>query len=270
MIFADSHVHLAMPAIGSDLPEVLARARQSGVTRMMTCATSMADAEANIALARDHADSGLVAAVGFHPHQARDWSEGSEVELSKAIDASPQVAAIGEVGLDFHYNLSPPHRQTEALRRQIALARSTGLPLVVHCRKARDELSRILVEEKARDAGGVIHCFTEDAAFARFCLGLGFYVSFSGILTFKNAEEIRAAAKVVPLDRILVETDSPYLAPAPHRGRRNEPARVVDVARAVAELRNMTLADFASATSSNFEALFARRHRSGESPHPSG
>ena len=255
-MFADSHAHLSMPAFDADVSVVIARAREAGVTRMMTCATSMADAAINLSIARRHA---LRASVGFHPHHASDWDETSETSLRTLIDSSPEIAAIGEVGLDFHYNYSPPDAQCDVLRHQIRLAKLVGLPLIVHCRNARELIKQIFVEEGAREAGGVLHCFSEDADFARFCLEQGFFVSFSGIVTFKNAEQIRDAARMVPLDSLLVETDAPYLAPVPHRGRRNEPSHVVEVARFVAQLKSLPPEAVAASTRANFDRIFPPR-----------
>ncbi|HEY3175895.1 MAG TPA: TatD family hydrolase [Candidatus Polarisedimenticolia bacterium] len=263
-MLADSHAHLSMPAFEHDLDEVVARARAAGVTRVMTCATSMADATENLALARAH---GLKASVGFHPHHAKQWDDDSETALRDLVEASPEIAAIGEVGLDYHYSFSPHDTQREVLRRQIALARSVRLPLIIHTRDAAGDLRRILEEEDARDVGGVLHCFSEDAGFARFCLDIGFYVSFSGIITFRKADLIREACRIVPLERMLIETDSPYLAPIPHRGKRNEPALVAEVARFAAELRGIAVPDLADAVSTGFDRLFgvpgARNARSG-------
>lgn len=253
---ADSHAHLSMAAFDADLDAVVARARRAGVDRIMTCATSLADAEKNTAIAERHA---LAASVGFHPHQAAQWDEGSEPALRRLISEHHRIAAIGEVGLDYHYNFSPPATQREVLRRQIALARSTRLPLIIHTREATEDLRSILVEENAREAAGVLHCFSEDADFARFCLDLGFFISFSGILTFRKADEIREAARIVPLDRLMVETDSPYLAPVPHRGRRNEPSFVVEVARFVARLRRISSEEVDAATGAAFDRLFDPR-----------
>jgi len=262
-VYVDSHAHLSMPVFEADLEDVLARAGRAGVTAVMTCATSLSDAAKNIAIARSRDDCRILASVGFHPHQASEWDEGSEAALRGFIASSPEVAAIGEVGLDFHYNFSPPDVQRDVLRRQAALARSVGLPLIVHCRSAREDMERILDGEDARQAGGVLHCFSEDADFARFCLDRGFHISFSGILTFKNAGAIRDAAAVVPLDRILVETDAPYLAPVPHRGRRNEPAHVVEVTRYLAALKRVPVDRLAEATMENFGRLFGRKRAAG-------
>lgn len=256
-MYADSHAHLAQPAFTEDLRQVLTRASAAGVERVMTCATSLADAEANLAAARI-GGAGLKAAAGFHPHQAKEWNDDSEAALRTLISAAPEIAAIGEVGLDFHYDYSPRETQMEVLRTQIALARSLSLPLIVHCRNAREEIQRIFVEEKARDVGGVLHCFSEDPAFARFCVAQGFYVSFSGIVTFPRSTTIREAARVVPLDRLLAETDSPFLAPIPFRGRRNEPSLVKEVTQALATLRGEPVEDVAAATVENFDRLFGR------------
>ncbi len=257
-MYADAHAHLSMPDFDEDRDEVLARAARAGVTSVMSCATSLSDAARNIAVTRASGEVRVLASVGFHPHQASQWDDGSESALRELIASSPEVVAIGEVGLDYHYNFSPPEVQRDVLRRQAALARSVGLPLVIHCRNAREDMTRLLDGDDAREAGGVLHCFSEDADFARHCLDRGFYISFSGILTFRNAGEIRDAAAIVPLDRILVETDAPYLAPVPHRGRRNEPAHVVEVARHLAALRRVPVERLAEATLGNFNRLFGR------------
>jgi TatD DNase family protein len=253
---ADAHAHLSMPAFGQDLPAVLERARQAGVRTVLTCATCWEDMPEQVRLARDHAEFGVLAAAGVHPHQASGWAEGSAQRLLDFVRSHPAVAAIGEVGLDFHYNFSPPEAQRRALREQIRAAREARLPLVIHCREAREELGAILEEERAGEAGGMLHCFSEDAPFARRCIDLGFHVSFSGIVTFRKADAIREAARVVPLDRLLVETDAPYLAPEPHRGRRNEPAHAAAVARFLAALRGESFETLAEATARNARRLF--------------
>lgn len=258
MPLVDAHAHLSMPVFAQDLPELLSRAKEAGVARIMTCATSLADAQRNLDVVAGHPGFGLVASVGFHPHEARHWDDGSDAKLTGLIDANPAIAAIGEVGLDFHYNLSPHDVQRDVLRRQIGLARETGRPLIIHCRNARDDLKTIMLEEGAREARGMLHCFTEDAQFARFCVEQGFWVSFSGIITFGKSDQIRDAARVVPLDRILVETDSPYLAPIPHRGKRNEPARAADVARFVAGLKGVSPDELGAAVLEGFGRLFNR------------
>ena len=257
MTLVDAHAHLSMPAFAQDLPEVLVRAREAGVARIMSCATSLADAQRNLDLVAANPGFGLAASVGFHPHEARHWDERTDETLRQLIAGHPAIAAIGEVGLDFHYNLSPADVQRDVLRRQVALAREMRRPLIIHCRNARDDLKTIMLEERAHEAGGMLHCFTEDADFARFCLDQGFYVSFSGIITFGGADQIREAAQAVPLDRLLVETDSPYLAPVPHRGTRNEPARAADVTRFVADLKGVTAEELGARVVASFVQLFA-------------
>jgi TatD DNase family protein len=255
---ADAHAHLSMPAFQPDLEDVLRRARQAGVRTVVTCATEWDDMPRQVSLSLAQAAFGVKAAAGIHPHQASQWDDGGAPRLAAFLRDHPSVVAVGEVGLDFHYNFSPPEAQRRALREQIAVAREARLPLVIHCREAREELAAILEEERAGEAGGMLHCFSEDAAFARRCLDLGFHVSFSGIVTFRKAEAIREAARLVPLDRLLVETDAPYLAPEPHRGRRNEPGHVAAVARFLASLRGESFETLAEATALNARRLFAR------------
>ncbi|MGH9869253.1 MAG: TatD family hydrolase [Candidatus Polarisedimenticolia bacterium] len=261
---ADAHAHLAMAVFQEDLDAVMARAWDGGVRTIVTCATSWSDMDAQVSLARAHGGRGLRGAVGIHPHQASQWSDGGAARLAGFVEAHTEIVAIGEVGLDYHYSRSPHEAQREALRAQIGVARSTGLPLVIHCRAARQDLAAILEEERVSEVGGMLHCFSEDAPFARRCLDLGLHVSFSGIVTFKKADEIRDAARLVPLDRLLVETDAPYLAPEPRRGGRNEPARVADVARALAAFRGEPYERLAEATAANAERLFAGRPSAGK------
>ena len=256
-MLADSHAHLSMAQFAGDLPEVIARARQAGVTRIMTCATSMADAGRNLDIAKTH---GLAASVGFHPHQAKEWDDASEAALRELIGKHQEIRAIGEIGLDFHYSFSPHDTQREVLRRQIALARSVQRPVIVHCRTAAADVAEILRTERAGDCGGVLHCFSEDVAFARLCLDMGFYISFSGIVTFKKTLPLHDVVKMVPEDRLLVETDAPYLTPAPHRGKRNEPAHVAETARYVAGLRGETAEKVGESTGRNFERLFGGKN----------
>jgi len=257
--FVDGHAHLSMPAFAGDLDAVIARARDAGVERIMTCATSLGDARRNTEIAAANVTRGLLGSVGFHPHEARHWDDRSDAALRGLIADNAVIAAIGEVGLDFHYDLSPRGVQEDVLRRQIGIARDLDLPLIIHCRNARESLAAILKDERAGEVGGMLHCFTEDAGFARLCLDTGLYVSFSGIVTFPRSEIIREAARIVPLDRLLVETDAPYLAPAPRRGGRNEPARVVDVGRFIADLKGVSVEALGSAVTANFSRLFDRR-----------
>ncbi len=255
--FIDSHAHLAMAAFAGDLGEVLERAAAAGVTGILTASTSLADAASHVRVAESAARPAVWAAVGVHPHEARTWTEGHEEALARAAQ-SASVVAIGEAGLDYHYDFSPRDRQREVLARQVALACRLGLPIIVHCREASDDVVTILEAEGGRRCGGVIHCFTGDAPFARRCLDLGFHVSFSGILTFPGAGALREVARQIPESRLLVETDSPYLAPVPHRGRRNEPLHVREVLATLASARGAEPARLAAALRENFHALFRR------------
>lgn len=234
----DSHCHLDFENLEADRAGVLARARAAGVVHMVTvgCAKHPDDVRASIAIAELH--PGLISAtIGVHPHDAEHYGDALEAALAEAA-AEPVVVAIGEMGLDFHYDNSPRDRQRDAFRRQIAIARQLAKPIVVHTRSAPDETLAILKEEQARDVGGIIHCFSEDSAFARRALDLGFVASFSGLVTFRRGvDAIREAARTQPHDALLVETDAPFLAPIPYRGKRNEPAYVAHTARALAELR---------------------------------
>jgi TatD DNase family protein len=253
----DSHCHVAEPEFDPDRDAVLARAAASGVTTLV-CVGATGPAEANIpavALAGQHGAVTVVATVGVHPHHAATADEAAFATLAR-LAAAPGVVGIGETGLDFHYDHSPRPAQREAFRRTIALARRLALPLVVHVREAHAEAADILESEDAAAVGGVIHCFTGDRADARRYLDLGFHVSVAGIVTFRNAGGLREAVRDVPLDRLLVETDAPYLAPVPHRGRRNEPAHVRLVAEAVAAVRDAPLASIAAATTANARRLF--------------
>jgi TatD DNase family protein len=251
---ADSHAHVSLPgAFDADRAQVLARARAAGVARILDLATRIEDAEATIALAAAH--PGVLAAVGVHPHEAAGWDDASAARLRGAA-ASGRLAAIGEIGLDYHYNLSAPAAQRRALAEQLRVAAEFDLPVSVHSREAEADTLALLRDSEVGRHGGVLHCFTGSEPFARGCLELGLLLSFSGIVTFANAARLREIARAVPDDRLLVETDSPYLAPVPYRGQRNEPARVVDVARRVAELRGVPEAALVAATTANFERLF--------------
>jgi TatD DNase family protein len=199
----------------------------------------------------------LPVSAGVHPHEAKLATEAIYDEL-RGLAREKRIVAIGEIGLDFHYDYSPRDVQREVFRRQVRLARDVGLPLIIHTREADDETASILEDEGARDTGGVIHCFTGGEELARRALALGFYVSFSGIVAFPRSETIQAVARTVPADRLLVETDSPFLAPPPHRGKRNEPAFVREVVRKVAALRNESVEAVGAAAKRNFERLFRR------------
>jgi TatD DNase family protein len=252
----DSHCHLDLPPFDADREEVVARARAAGVTQMVVVGGVNEQAAHRRAL-EVAAAFGLPATAGVHPHEARLAGEAVYDEL-RSLAREGRLVALGEIGLDFHYDHSPRPAQREAFRRQIRLAREVGLPVVVHTREADEETAAILEEEGAGEVGGVVHCFTGGAELARRALALGFHLSFSGIVAFPRTEGIQTVAREAPLDRLLVETDAPFLAPPPHRGRRNEPAFVVEVARKVAELRGMALAGLAGAVRANFARLFPR------------
>lgn len=255
MLF-DTHCHLDDPRLAGEIDAVLDRARGAGVCRIVTigCANEEASVGSAIAIARQH-PSWISATVGVHPHDAKVFDDAL-AGLIEAAGGDPTVVAIGETGLDFHYDHSPREAQKRAFRRQIAIAKSVRKPLVIHTRSAPKETLDILREEDARDVGGIIHCFSEDAAFAAAALDLGFMASFSGIVTFPKATGVQEAARKQPADAILVETDAPYLAPAPRRGKLNEPAYVAHTARRVAELRGDDFEALATGTYQNALRIF--------------
>ena len=252
--YVDSHCHIDMPQFDADRAEVVARARAAGVADMLIVGGVDAEAGHRRAL-RVAEELRLPASAGIHPHEAKLADEAVYGEL-RGWAAEKRIVAIGEIGLDFHYDHSPRDTQREVFRRQIRLARETSLPIIIHTREADDETADILEQERAGDVGGVIHCFTGTPPLAERALALGFYVSFSGIVAFPRAADIQQVARTVPLDRLLIETDSPFLAPPPHRGKRNEPAFVADVARKVAELRGTTPDEIGAAALANFKRLF--------------
>ena len=256
MRLADSHCHLNYKGLIEEQTEVLARARGSGVEAMLNISTRESEWDAVIATAEREAD--VWATVGIHPHEA---DQHPDVDTSKLIEraAHPRVVGIGESGLDYYYDHSDRARQRESFRNHVAAARETQLPLIVHTRDAEEDTYEILSEEMGKGAyPALIHCFTASQAFAEQVLALGLYISISGIVTFKNAKELQAAAKAVPLDRLLIETDSPFLAPVPHRGKPCEPAFVADTARFLAELRGEPVETLAEATTANFYRLFSK------------
>lgn len=255
-MFVDSHCHLNYEGLVEDQQGVLARARAAGVTRMLNISTRASEWDAVIATAEREDD--VMASVGIHPHEADLHPEvATETLVAKA--AHPKVIGIGESGLDYYYDHSDRGRQRDSFRAHIAAARETRLPLIVHTRDAEEDTYAILAEEMGKGAyPALIHCFTASRNFADKVLALGLYVSLSGIVTFRNARELQETAKAIPGDRLLIETDSPFLAPVPHRGRACEPAFVADTARFLAELRGEPLAQLAAATSANFDRLFAK------------
>jgi TatD DNase family protein len=258
-MLVDSHCHLDFPDFDDDRDAVIDRARAAGVETIVTISTHVARFPELRALVERY--PGLFCSVGTHPHNAAEEPDVTTAELVRLAD-DPKVVAIGEAGLDYHYDNSPREAQRASFLRHIAAARETQLPLVIHARDADDDMADILEAESGQGAfPAILHCFSSGRGLARRGLALGLYVSFSGILTFKRSDELREIAAEVPLDRLLVETDAPYLAPPPHRGRRNEPAYVVEVAKVLAEVKGLPLEALAKATSDNFYRIFSKIER---------
>jgi len=258
-MFVDSHCHLNYEGLVEDQANVLARARAAGVSAMLSIATHSSEWDAVLGVAEREAD--VWASVGVHPHEA-DSHAHVDADMLVARAAHPRVIALGETGLDYHYDRSDRERQRTSFRNHIAAARVTGLPVIVHMRDAEEDTAGLLADElRAGRFAFVIHCFTGSAGFAAQMLELGGYISLSGIATFKNAKDLQAIAADIPDDRLLIETDAPFLAPVPHRGRRCEPAFVADTARFLAELRGCSVGMLADATARNFYTLFAKAER---------
>ncbi|MBT9287869.1 TatD family hydrolase [Prosthecodimorpha staleyi] len=256
MTLVDSHCHLDFPDFAEELDQVVTRAHAAGVAKMVTISTRVRRFEAIKAIA-ERFDS-VWCSVGTHCQNAHEELDITADDLARLAE-HPRCVAIGEAGLDYHYDLSPRDAQEEGFRRHIAAARMTGLPLVIHARDADEDVARILEEETARGPFPmVLHCFSSGAELARRGLACGAYLSFSGILTFKTAETIREVAAFAPEDRILVETDAPYLAPLPYRGKRNEPAYTAKTAAVLAKVRGVSDAEIARITTDNFHRLFAK------------
>ncbi len=255
-MLVDSHCHLDFPEFAAELDGVVARARAAGVGRIVTISTRVARQNNLVAITERFPD--VFCSVGTHPHNAHEELDVSVADLV-AWTRHPKVVALGEAGLDYHYDNSPVAAQERGFRNHIATARETGLPLVIHAREADDDIARILEEETGKGAfPAVLHCFTGGPDLARRAMALGLFISFTGILTFKNSAALRAIAADLPADRILVETDAPYLAPGPFRGKRNEPAYVVETAKVLAETRGVTFDAIAQQTTENFCRLFAK------------
>jgi TatD DNase family protein len=252
----DSHCHLDFPDFADELDAVVERARAAGIARLVTISTRVARHAEVLAIAERFAD--VYCSVGTHPHYAGEEPDVTAVELV-ALTRHPKVVAIGEAGLDYHYDRSPRPAQEHSFRTHIAAARATGLPLVIHTRDADADTARILEEETGQGAfPAVLHCFTGGRELAQRAIALGLFISFTGILTFKASSELRAIAAELPADRILVETDAPYLAPGKLRGKRNEPAYVVETAKVLAESRGVSFDEIARTTSENFFRLFSK------------
>lgn len=256
--FIDSHCHIDGPEFDADRGEVIARARDAGVTTMLNVGTGEPHSgafERAVVLAEAHPE--IYAAVGVHPHDAKLFDEAAEERLVGLIKKSRRVVAWGEIGLDYHYDHSPRDVQRDVLRRQLTLAHELNLPVIIHSREADEDTINILREKlSGYQRAGVLHCFGGSLQMARDAIDLGFYVSFAGNLTFKKAEDLRDIARQLPLERLMVETDCPYLTPVPFRGKRNEPARVVETASCLAQLHGREVSEVARITSENFGRLF--------------
>jgi TatD DNase family protein len=255
-MLVDSHCHLDFPDFAPELDAVVARAQAAGVGRIVTISTRVRRHAQVLAIAERFPD--VTCSVGTHPHHAHEELDiGADDLVARA--QHPKVVAIGEAGLDYHYDFSPRAAQEQGFRTHIAAARASGLPLVIHSRQADDDTARILEEEAGKGAfTAVLHCYTGGPDLARRALALGHFISFTGIVTFKNSADLRAIARDVPADRFLVETDAPYLAPLPFRGKRNEPAYVVEVAKVLAEVRGVAFDEICRQTTENFFKLFAK------------
>jgi TatD DNase family protein len=252
----DSHCHLDFPDFAEELDAVVLRAREAGIARLVTISTRVARHAQVLAIAERFAE--VYCSVGTHPHYAHEELDITAADLV-ARAGHPKVVALGEAGLDYHYDRSPRDAQAQGFRTHIAAARETGLPLVIHSRQADADTARILEEETGKGAfPAVLHCFTGGRDLAQRAIALGLFISFTGILTFKNSAELRVIAAELPADRILVETDAPYLAPLPFRGKRNEPSYVVETAKVLAETRSVSLDAIARTTSENFFRLFRK------------
>ncbi|QJB68231.1 TatD family hydrolase [Parasphingorhabdus halotolerans] len=257
-MLVDSHCHLNYAGLVEEQDAVLDRARNSGVTAMLNISTREREWRDIVATAERESD--VWASIGIHPHEA---DAHPDIDLSKLIDEAEheRVVAIGETGLDYYYDRSDRDRQRQSFRTHIHAARETGLPIIVHTRDAEDDTAGIMAEEMEQGAyTGVIHCFTASEGFAHKALDLGLFISISGIVTFKNAKDLQTTAAKLPSDKLLVETDAPFLAPVPHRGKTGEPAFVADTARFLAELRGETYDDLCQTTAQNFYKLFSKAY----------
>lgn len=253
----DSHAHLDYPQLADDLPAVLARANTAGVSHVITIGVKLSTSDAPKKIAETYEN--VWYSVGIHPHEASNEVDACNFDAIRKAADHPKCVAIGEAGLDYFYDHGLPDQQAASFRTQIAVAREMRLPIIVHSRDADDDMAAILEEEMQRGAfGGVLHCFSSGATLAKRALAIGFYISFSGILTFNKSADLQAIAAEVPLDRILVETDSPYLAPIPHRGKSNEPAFTVHTLAKLSEIRGLHMAKMAAITRQNTARLFSK------------
>lgn len=257
-MFVDSHAHIDGSEYDTDREEVIARAGEYGVTTILNVGTGDPHSgafERAVQLAARHEN--IYAAIGVHPHDARLYDEVAEAKINELISRNPKVIAWGEIGLDYYYDNSPRDIQRQVFQRQLRAASACELPVVIHTRDADADTIEILRTEFGHSSrGGIMHCFSGSIGLAHAAMDLGFYISFSGNITFKKAEDLRFIAAEIPLDRLLIETDCPYLTPVPFRGKRNEPARVVEVARCLATLRGLSLEEIGQSTTANFASVF--------------
>ncbi len=255
-MFVDSHCHVDFPELAAQMPDILQRMKNNGVGRALCVSVNLPDWPGLLSLVEQHEE--LYASVGVHP----DYEDTVEPSVDDLIERSahPKVIAIGETGLDYFSLTGDLSWQRERFRTHIRAARHTKLPLIIHTRSSSEDTLNIMKEEGAQDARGVMHCFTESWEVAQASMDLGFYISFSGIVTFKKATELQDVARRMPLDRLLIETDSPYLAPVPHRGKLNDPSKVIHVAEMIATLRGTTVQEIEEASTSNFYNLFNKLH----------
>jgi TatD DNase family protein len=260
-MLTDTHCHFNHDRFAADLLPSLERAVAAGVSEMIVVGYDLVSSEQAVALAERYAPT-LFAAVGVHPHDAKSWDASAMRQLSRLLN-HPRVVALGEIGLDFHYNFSPRPAQFDAFRDQMRLARDAGLPVVIHCREAYPEALQLLEEAGAGETGGVMHCWAGMVAQAEQTVAIGLALGFGGTLTYKNAQEVRDAAQSVPPESLLIETDAPYLTPMPHRGKRNEPAYARLVAEKLAELRGLALPEIAILTTRNAHRVFPRMVEEG-------
>ena len=255
-MLVDSHCHLDFPDFSAELDAVVARARAAGIGRIVTISTRVKKLAQVLAIAEKFPE--IFCSVGTHPHNAHEELE-IDAKALVALAKHPKIVAIGEAGLDYHYDNSPREAQAQSLRQHIAAARETGLPLVIHSRDCDADMARILREESGKGTfPAVLHCFTGGRDLAFTAIELGHYVSFTGILTFKRSDDLRAIAAALPADRILIDTDAPYLAPLPCRGKRNEPAYVAETAKVLADVRGVSPTEIAKQTTENFFQLFSK------------
>jgi TatD DNase family protein len=250
----DTHSHLNDPKFAADLDEVVSRARGAGVDRIIVCGYDLPSSRAAIEIAASF--DGVFATVGIHPHDAKSFSREALGEIEE-LSRAPKVIAIGETGLDFHYDFSPRPAQIEAFEAHIELAERVGLPVVIHSRESNDQALEVIESSAANIAGCVFHCFSGDEEFARRVLDAGFYIGIDGPITFRASEGLRRVVEITPTDRLLIETDCPYLAPVPHRGKRNEPGYLIHIAEEVARIKGLAVEDIGRITAENARRLFA-------------